>query len=138
MTRKKIILPDISLIPEKHFPLYMTERHREALTGIFVLYKMTASRVIERGLTRRFDLSKFPPSEGPYPIKFTLKAKPELLQKLDEIAQTSDCSRAEVVRRILDFATEAWEREEENRKKVELSFYNEFVVPDASAIRLTI
>lgn len=112
---------------KKNFPLYVSEWQKTKLTEIWVATGVFATDIISIGIDGFGDINALPPSEGPFPALFTLKVEPELILKLDAIAQKIGCSRAEIVRKIIDRTISVWEQEEENMRKVDRPFSRLFI-----------
>jgi hypothetical protein len=94
---------------------------------------MNASNLIAKGIEVIDKIEEHDQSEGPFSEKFSLKAKPETIEKLDHIANNSGSSRAEIVRRIIDKFTTAWEQQDENYRKMEKPF-DDLLYPTAPSL----
>lgn len=119
-------------LKKENFQLYLSIKQKKALSDFWFIYRVSSSKVISIGINEFPDIAELPLGEGPFTEKFNVKAEPEMIQKLDLIAKNSDCSKAEIARRIINKATVAFDEEMENLRKTKRPFSELFDLGSAS------
>lgn len=111
---------------KKNFPLHVSEVQKTKIVEIWMATGIFATDIVSKGISGIENIEELPSSEGPFSELFTLKVESETILKLDEIAQKNNCSRAEIVRKIIDRTINLWEQEKENLIKVDCPFSKVF------------
>ena len=100
--------------PKRLIQVHLGARHRDFLADLYIATGLTATALIERGLSAfGVGVVDMPPASSPYSVSFGLRlGVSEGAPHLAVIAKETGLSQAEVVRRLIERAEALWNEEQ--------------------------